>query len=75
MTTILTKKELAEILLVDGQNFRNIKHAIEELGVYFDKIIKRQLSKPDSYFIRAFRNRGYEISLLFSSDNSKFKLS
>jgi hypothetical protein len=75
MTAILTKSELAEILLVDGQYFKNNNQAIEELGEYYQKIINNMIKKTDSFFIRAFRNRNYDIKLLISSNNSKFIIS
>lgn len=75
MTAILTKSELAEILLVDGQNYKSSNQAAEELGKHYQGVINRIIRKADTFFVRAFRNRGYDIKLLIANDNSKFIIS
>lgn len=72
MKAILTKQELAEILLVDGQNIKSIEQAKVSLGAYFEQVISRMMRKPDSYYVRYMRNRNYDISLLIAGENSKF---
>lgn len=75
MTAILTKSELAEILLIDGQNYKSVNQALEDMGSYYQKVIGKMTRRPDTFFIRSFRNRGYDIKLLISNDNSKFTIS
>lgn len=72
MKAIITKQELAEILLVDAQNLQSVEHARDEFGAYYEKVISKMMNKPDSFFIRSMRNRDYNISLLISCENSKF---
>ncbi|MCK9282291.1 MAG: hypothetical protein M0P71_16870 [Melioribacteraceae bacterium] len=67
LQNIRTKLELAEILMNDAQLYDSNQKAIESLSETFrDKVLERMCAKTDAYFIRAFRNRNYDIKLVVS---------
>ncbi len=64
---IRTKLELAEMMLNDAQYYDSNQKSIESLGETLRaKVLERMCAKTDAYFIRAFRNRNYNIKLVVS---------